>query len=57
MLKFERHLLDGKAKFSDMVAGRKVYATTRNGASGAAKIFEIMKATNGFGKAPAIRQN
>jgi len=57
MLKFEKLLADGRAVFTDTINGRIVRATTRNGVAGANKIFEIMRATGGTQKSPAIRMD
>jgi len=57
MLKFEKLLPGCKAQYSDTINGRRVYATTVNGSTGAARIFEIMKLTGGVGKSPAVRMD
>jgi hypothetical protein len=55
-MKLESRIGD-KCVYVEFFNGRQIRATTVNGASGAEKIFAIIKAQDGMARSPAITQN
>jgi hypothetical protein len=55
MIDLERRLASGKEVFSTTINGRTVRATTYGGVAGATRIFDIIRATGGYGTTPGAR--